>query len=225
MSLAMMLSGFLFLLIIVLVFSSERFGYVTMNDLDPEAKLQEISRNPGAFKTGFALILTEHASIVALAIALLVAFGSYNAMLAVVWTVCRIGEGSVQAYYKRDYWGLLRIAGQYPGTRGAERQSLTDLARGILSTKDRVFSRAQILFSIGTLAYCVLFAVYEVVPAPIGWFGIVSSTLYGFGNGIRLARPDVKGLWGLGGVLVLFFEIVLGGWLVFDSIAPGLLTL
>ncbi len=218
MSLATLLSGFLFLFIIVLVFSSERFGYVTMNDLDPEAKLHEISQNPRAFKTSFALILTEHASIVALAIGLFVAFGSYNVMLAVVWTVCRIGEGSIQTYYKKDYWGLLGLARQYPGARGAAKQSLIDLARGILSTKDKVFSRAQILFTIGTLAYCVLFVVYEVVPAVIGWFGIVSSTLYGLGNGIRLARPEFRGLWGLGGLLVLLFEIVLGGWLLFSSI-------
>jgi len=48
----------------------------------------------------------------------------------------------------------------------------------------RSFTFAQILFSIGTLAYSILFVTYGVVPAIIGWFGIVASILYGFGNGI-----------------------------------------
>jgi len=82
----------------------------------------------------------------------------------------------------------------------------------------RSFTFAQILFSIGTLAYSILFVTYGVVPAIIGWFGIVASILYGFGNGIILVKPNFKVLWNFGGLLILLFEVVLGGWLLYYSI-------
>jgi hypothetical protein len=68
------------------------------------------------------------------------------------------------------------------------------------------------------LAYSLLFITYGVVPGIIGWFGIVASILYSFGNGIILAKPNFKVLWNLGGLLILLFEIALGGWLLYYSI-------
>jgi hypothetical protein len=215
----MVLAGFLFLFIIVILnLATVRFGYEIFSDLDSDAKLQEISRNPERFKIGTVLVLTEHASIIALAVVLFIAFSPYNIILAVVWTVFRTGEGLIQIYYKRSYWGLLNIAKQYSGASGAEKNTLVDLGRSILNTKNSSFTFAQVLFSIGTLAYSILFVAYGVVPAIIGWFGIVASILYGFGNGIGLARPESKILWNLGGLLVWIFEIFLGGWLLLYTI-------
>ncbi|MFE3846193.1 hypothetical protein ACFL1L_04980 [Thermoplasmatota archaeon] len=74
-------------------------------------------------------------------------------------------------------------------------------------------------FSIGTLAYSILFVVYEIIPTIIGWFGIVASIIYGFGNGIFFVKPNIKTIWNLGGLLILLFEIVLGGSLIFFSIS------
>jgi hypothetical protein len=48
-----MLVGFLFWLDIILVFVSERFGYITFNELDSEAKLPKIYDDPEKFKIGF----------------------------------------------------------------------------------------------------------------------------------------------------------------------------
>ena len=98
-----------------------------------------------------------------------------------------------------------------------KKNELIDLGRSILKTKNSSFTFAQILFSIGTLAYSILFATYGVIPEIIGWFGIVASILYGFGNGIQFVKTN-KVLWSLGGLLILLFEIVLGGWLLFSSI-------
>jgi len=78
---------------------------------------------------------------------------------------------------------------------------------------------AKILFSIGTLSYSILFATSEAVPVPalIGWFGIVASILYGFANGIIIVKPEkARNFFGVG-LLILIFELVLGGWLL---IAP-----
>jgi hypothetical protein len=62
-----------------------------------------------------------------------------------------------------------------------------------------------------------MFVRYETVPLFIGWFGIVASILYGFGNGIFLIKNRFKILWNIGGGLILLFELILGGWLLFLS--------
>ena len=209
------LSGFLFLFIIITNIASGKFGYKTFNDLNSDAKLQEINTDPKKFKIGFVLILIEHVSIISLAVTLFIAFSPYNVILGIVWAVSRIGEGLIQIYNKKSYWGLLNIAKQFSGTNGAERDALIDTGRSILKTKNSTFTFAQILFSIGTLAYTILFVTYGVVPAIIGWFGIVASILYGFGNIVFRINPNVKVMWGLGGLLILIFEVVLGGWLLF----------
>ena len=209
------LSGFFFLFIIITNITSGRFGYISFNDLDSDAKLQRINTSPKKFKISFVLILIEHFSIISLAITLFIAFSPYNLILGIVWAISRIGEALIQIYDKKSYWGLLDLAMKYPDTSGAKRDTLIDLGRSILNTKESRFTFAQILFSIGTLAYTILFVTYGVVPAIIGWFGIVASILYGFGNGIFRVKSNVKILWNLGGLLILIFEVVLGGWLLF----------
>ena len=217
MSIEMRLAGFLFwFIIVILILATERFGYEIFSDLDSAAKLQKINQDPKKFQISIVLALIEHVSIISLAVMLFIAFNSYNIKIAVVWTIFRIGEGLIQIYYKKNYWGLLNIASQYSGASGAEKNALIDLGRSILKTKNSSFSFAQILFSIGTLAYSILFVTYGVVPAIIGWFGIVASILYGFGNGINRVKPNFKVLWNIGGLLIWLFEIVLGGWLLFS---------
>jgi hypothetical protein len=214
----MILSGFFFWFIIITNVVSVRFGYETFNDLDSDAKLQKIYNDPRKVKISFALILLEHVGIVFLAAILFIAFSPYNLILAVVWTIFRAGEGSIQLYNKKSYWGLLNISRQYSDSSGSEKTSLVNLGYSIFKTKNSIFTFAQILFSIGTLAYSILFVTYGVVPEIIGWFGIVASILYGSGSGITFAKPNFKVLWSFGGMLILIFEIVLGGWLLFSPI-------
>ena len=211
----MNLSGFLFLFIIITNLASERFGHETFSDLDSDAKLQKINHDPKKFKISIVFALIEHVSIISLAVMLFIAFSPYNIILAVVWTISRIGEGLIQIYNKKNYWGLLNIAIKYSDTSGTEKDAFIDLGRGILKSKNSSFTFAQIFFSIGTLAYSILFVTYGVVPAIIGWFGIVASIIYGFGNGIRFVKHNFKVLWYFGGLLILLFEMVLGGWLLF----------
>jgi hypothetical protein len=213
----MRLSGFFFLFIIITNIASGIFGYKTLGDVDSDAQLQKINNDPTKFKISIVLILIEHLSIISLAVTLFIAFSPYNIILGIVWCIFRIGEGLIQIYDKKNYWGLLNIAIKYPDTTGAEKDALIDLGRSILKTKTSRFTFAQILFSIGTLAYSILFVTYGVVPTIIGWFGIIATILYGFGNGIILVKPDVKVLGNIGGLLILLFEVLLGGWLLFFS--------
>ena len=214
------LAGFLFLFIIITLITSERFGYSVISDLDSDTKLQEINKDPKKFKIGTMLALIEHGTIIALAIMLFLAFNPYNITLAVIWTISRITEGLINFYNAKNYWGLLNIAKKYSSSIGAEKKSLSELGLSILKTKNSVFAFAQILFSIGTLSYSILFATFEAVPVPaiIGWFGIVASILYGFGNGIILVKPNKAMKIFRLGLLILIFEVVLGGWLLFSPL-------
>ncbi len=214
---AMRLSGFLFLFIMITDIASVAFGNKIIGDLDSDAKLQKISDDPNKFKISIVIALIEHFSIIALAIMLFIAFGSYSIILGIVWITFRTGESLIDIYNEKNYWGLLNIARQYGGTSSAEKNTLSDLARTILKTKEFRFTFAMTLFSIGTITYSILFITYGVVPPIIGWFGLVASILFGFGSGIILVRPNFKVLGYLGGPLILLFVVVLGGWLLFSS--------
>ena len=203
--------------IIITNVASSLFGYKTIGDVDSETKLKKINNSPTKFKISVMLILLEHLSIVFLAITLLIAFGSYNIILGIIWCVSRIGEGLIQIYDKKNYWRLLSTAIKYSNASGAEKDALIDLGRRILNTKASRFAFAQIIFSIGTFAYSLLFVIYEVVPILIGWFGILASIVYGGGNVIFQRKSNFKILWSIGGLLVLLFEIILGGWLLIFS--------
>jgi hypothetical protein len=212
------LAGFFFLFIIITNIASGRFGYETFSDLDSNKKLTEISKYPKKFKIGTALILTEHVGIIFVALMLFLAFYSYSILLAVVWTVFRVTEGFIQIYNKRSYWNLVNISKQYAEANRTEKKSLSDLTYKILKTKNSVFTFAQILFSVGTLSYSILFVTSGVVPELVGWFGIVASTIYGFGSGIKLAKTNIKAVWSIGGLLILIFELILGVWLMLSQI-------
>jgi len=217
----MMLAGFLFLFLIIMNLAGEGFGTPlgqTLSDLDSDAKLQKINNDPKKFKTSVVLALIDHIGVISIGVVLFIAFSPVNIILGIIWVFFRTGEGLIQIYNKKNYWGLLNIARQYSGTTGAEKNALIDLARSILKTKNSNWTTSQILFSIGTLAYSILFVTSGVVPAIIGWFGIVASIAFGVGSGIVLVKPNFRVLWMFGGLLFLLFEIVLGGWLLFSPL-------
>jgi len=218
MSIEIWLSGFFFLFIIITNITSNVFGYKTFGDWDSETQLQKINKDPTKFKISVVIILIEHLGIVSLAVTLFIAFSPYCIILGIVWCIFRIGEALIQIYDKKNYWGLLNIAIKYSDTSGAEKDALIELGHNILKTKEFRFVIAQLFFSIGTLAYSILFVTYGAVPLFIGWFGIVASILYGFGNGIFLKKPNIKVLWSIGGLLILLFEVVLGVWLLWYSV-------
>ena len=99
-----------------------------------------------------------------------------------------------------------------------EKKSLDGIRLSILKSKYSNFVFAQFFFSIGTLAYSILFVVYGIIPAIIGWFGIIASIIYGLGNGIFFIKPNITAVWNLGGLLILLFESVLGSSLIYYSI-------
>ena len=211
------LSGFLFLLILVLNLVMGALGYLMeKDDYDPDADLQKINRNPKKFQIGIMLALIEHGCVITLTILLFIAFSPYNLMLGIVWAVFRTGEGLIQFYNEPSYWNLISIARQYSGSSGAEKESLSNLAYNIFKAKDSRFKVAMICWSIGTLAFSYVLVTSEAVPQIIGWLGIVSSILVGFSTAMKLIKPSFKDFTVIGGLSAILFEVIIGGWLLFS---------
>ena len=161
----MWLSGFLFLFILVVyLILLPPLGYKAEIG-DSDAELQNINNDPKKFQISIGLALIHNISVITLAIMLFIVFSSYNIILGIVWTVFRIGEGLLLIYNDKNYGGLLKIARKYSGTSGAEKASLSDLARIITKTKNSRFAFVLILWSIGTLAFSIVLVTYGVVPS------------------------------------------------------------
>ena len=218
----MRVAGFLFLLIIVLyLILLPALGYKAEIG-NSDAELQQINDDPKKFQIGIGLALIHNVIVITLTIMLFIVFSQYNIILGIVWTIFRIGEGLILSYNDKNYGGLLNIARKYSGTNGAEKTSLSDLARTITKTKSSRFDFAMIFWSIGTLAFSIVLVTYVgTLPQFIGWLGIVAGIFVGFGNGIKFVKPNVKDskifkiLFSIGGLVAILFEIVLGGWLLF----------
>ena len=213
----MFLSGFLFLFILVLNLIMASFGYkMEKEDYDPEADLKKISNNPKKFKTGIALSLIEHGSVIALTILLFITFSSINLALGIIWLIFRTAEGLIQFINEPNYWKLLNIAKQY--STSSEKDSLSNLAKNIFKTKDQRFKIAMICWSIGTLAFSIVLVISEVIPEIIGYLGIIASILVGLTTAIKLAKPNSKDLTAIGGLTAILFEVIIGIALLYYSI-------
>jgi hypothetical protein len=215
---AMKVSGFLYLYILASWAAMGLLGNRTgMGDYDSDAELIKISDSPLKFQIGIVIALVDHAAIIVLAIMLFIAFGPYSIILGIIWTAFRTGEGWLQIYSEKDYWGLLNIARQYSISSVAEKNSLSDLALTTLQTKDSIFKITQLLWAVGTLALSIVLVTSGVVPHFIGWLGIGTGILGISYNGLFLVKHDYKVLLFIGVLFALPFEVIFGVWLLFLS--------
>ncbi|KON34071.1 MAG: hypothetical protein AC479_02190 [miscellaneous Crenarchaeota group-6 archaeon AD8-1] len=214
----MLLSGFLFLFILVINLIMASFGYkMEKEEYDPDTDLKKINNNPKKFKTGIVLAVIEHSSVIALTALLFITFSSYNIILGIIWLIFRTAEGLIQFINEPNYWKLLKIAKQY-STSSNEKESLSNKAKSIFKTKDQRFKIAMICWSIGTSAFSIVLVLSGIVPAIIGWLGIVASILVGFTTSIKLAKPKSKDFTAAGGLLAILFEVIIGIALIYYSI-------
>jgi hypothetical protein len=215
---AMRVSGFLYLYILASWAVMGVLGNpIGMGDYDSDAELNKISDSPKKFQISKVIALIDHGAIVVLAILLFIAFGPYSIILGIIWTAFRTGEGWIQIYSEKDYWGLLNIARQYSVASGAEKNSLSDLALTILKTRDYRFKVSQLFWAVGALALSIVLVTTEVVPHFIGWLGIGTGILGILYNALFLAKHDYKVLLFIGFLFAFPFEVIFGVWLLFFS--------
>jgi hypothetical protein len=90
----MMLSGFLFLFVLLTFLVSGAF-FFKYGDVDSDDRLQKIDNDLNKFQISIVLLLISSGSVIALTILLFLVFSPYNLILGVVWTIFRIGEGLI----------------------------------------------------------------------------------------------------------------------------------
>ncbi|MFX1468281.1 MAG: DUF4386 family protein [Promethearchaeota archaeon] len=221
MSIVIWLSGFLYLLILVLQIAMALFGYIlepTPKHYESDYKLQNFSNDPKKFKIGVGLALIEHFCVITLAIMLFFVISPYSILAGIICIIFRVAEGSIQVYIEKDYIKILSIANKYSTSSGTEKDSLMDSYRSILKIKSNRFTLAMIGWSIGTLAFSIVLVSYELAIPFIGWLGIVAGILIGFANGMKLVKPKVKAyepMSSISGLLAILFEILIGISLLF----------
>jgi hypothetical protein len=220
MTIEMSLSGFLFLSILVLYFTKMALGNGDYADYDSDAELQKINKHSRKIKTSIVIAFIHHVSVITLPIMLFIAFGQYNILLGIVWTIFRIGEGLILIYNEKSYWGLLNIARQYSVASGAEKNSLSDLTRTTFKTKYSRFTLGMFFWSIGTFAFSIVLVTSGVVPLLIGLLGIVAGISVGSYNGLLLVKhKNFVALSAIGGLSAILFEVIIGIWLLFFNIS------
>ena len=214
----MMLSGFLFLFILVSNLVMGAFGYLMeKDDYDSDKDLEKINKSPKKFKIGIRLALIEHGCVIALTILLFIAFSPYGLLIGIVLVIFRTCEGLIQFYNEPYYWKLINIANKYSSAVGAEKKSFSDLASSIFKGKDARFKYAMICWSIGTIAFSIILVNSGFVPVFIGWLGVIAGILVGVYTGIRIVKLNSK-IPPVGALFAILFEIIIGGWLIYYSI-------
>lgn len=217
----MWLSGFFFLLILVLQIFMAISGYIlepTPKHYESDYKLLNFNKNPGKFKVGFSLALIEHFCVITLAILLYFVISPYNLLFGIFCVIFRVAEGAIQVYLEKNYWKLLNIARNYSEADNTEKNSLMESYRSILRTKKDRFAYAMIGWSIGTLAFSIVLVMYGLALPFIGWLGITAGILIGFANVLNLLKPKVKiyeQISSFSGLLAIAFELLIGIVLLF----------
>jgi len=212
---AMRVCGFLFLFILVTNAASVAFGN-EVGEVDSNAKFQKVNDDPNKFQISVILAIISHASIIALAVLLFIVFSQYNPLLGVVWVVFRIGESLLLIYNEINFWGFLNLAKEYAVAGNAEKIVLGDLGSVILQTKNSGFTLAMTLLAIGALAYAFVIITSGVVPSFIGYLGLAASVLSIVGSGLKLISPGLGVIFTIGFMLMMLFEVIFGGWLLFS---------
>ena len=208
------LCGFLFLFILATNAASVALGN-TIGEDDSVAKLRMINDNPNKFQMSIVSALISHVSIIALGVMLYIVFSPYNKPLAFVGTIFRLGESLILIYNEINFLQLFNMAKEYAVAGDAEKIALSASGRIILQTKNSGFTLAMTLLAIGALAYCILFVTRGAIPMMIAWLGLAASVLSVIGSGIKLVQPSFGILFTIGFLLMMLFEIIFGGWLLF----------
>ena len=210
------LCGFLYLFIL---FTSALSKGLAGAPLDSEAvsgTLGAVAKGSKRFQFSIVLDLASHASIVALAGALSLAFSPYNRSLALLGSLWRVAEGTILALNEVNSVVLLAIARRYASATGTEAVTLETLGRARIVADDWGFKTGLALLALGSLLYGILFVTSGAVPPLLAWWGLVAGFLAVAGTWSALFIADVPMVLRMVSfVPIILFELVFGIWLLF----------
>jgi len=210
----MKLCGLLYIYILITNAASVGLGNRT-GETDSASKLPTISENPGRYRIGVIVALASHLGIVAITGTLFLAFSPHNRQLAFIGSLARLGEALAMIYGEVTVLRLIDLAREY-ALADSNKESLQLLGDQILRTKNTWVDLGLLLLSIGAIAYCVSFVQSGAVPSMIAWLGLAAGTISTIGILIKFSS-GFGTVAVIGMVLMMAFEVLFGGWLLFYS--------
>lgn len=211
----MRVTGFLFLFI--LATSALSGGLLAEFNVDSnqiDNTLRSIAEDPARFRASITFDLASHMAIIAIAAALYLSFNAYNRQLALFGTLWRVVEGVVMIFTEINNLVLLGVAQNFIRATGSEAVSLETLGQTLISINNWGVNVGLSFLALGALAYNILFITSKAVPRVIAWVGIVASVLGISGALLGFIIPDLLIVLTGGILIMMFYEITLGIWLL-----------
>jgi hypothetical protein len=208
------LCGFLYLFILLTSVASKFMAGAPLNPEDVPNTLGAVAEGGKRFRISVVLDLVSHASVVALAGALYLAFSPHSRSLALLGTLWRVAEGVIIALNEVNNVVLLAVAQKIVSASGAETVALETMGRTLIVAEDWGLKIGLAFFALGWLMYGILFVSSGAVPPVLGWLAVAASLLAVVGRWLALVSPDV-GLISASFAPIMLFEVVFGVWLLF----------
>ena len=212
--LAMKLCGFLYIFILITNAASVGLGN-RIDETDSESKFLSILEDPDRYRRSIFVAIGSHLGILMISGALFIAFSSYNKQLALIGSISRIGEALVMIYGEVIVLRLIDLAREYVSVN-SNKESLRLVGDQILRTKNTGVDLGLLLLSIGAIAYCLMFVQSSAIPSRIAWLGLTAGVISVVGIVIKFVSR-FSSIAIIGMVLMMVFEVIFGGWLLFFS--------
>ena len=136
--------------------------------------------------------------------------------LAMLAFACRVGEGLLAAFPFATV-GLIWLATKAPAAEDASRNALAAFLFGIEGTQGR---SASVLFAVGSTLFSFLLLRGRMIPAALGWLGLLGSALLVVLLPLELAGFVAGGFVQIAWIPMAVFELTLAGWLLVKGVAP-----
>jgi hypothetical protein len=217
------LCGFLYLFVLLTSVLSKFMAGAPLDPEDVSNTLGAVAEGRKRFRISVALDLVSHASVVALAGALYLAFSPYNRSLALLAMLWRVAEGTIIAFNEVNNGVLLAVAPKFVSATGVEAVTLETLGRTLIVAEDGGFKIGLAFFALGSLLFGILFVSSGAVPPALAWWGAIAGLLAVGGRWLALFSLNVPVVLETASfVPIILFEVVFGIWLLFRGGQIGL---
>jgi Domain of unknown function (DUF4386) len=183
---------------------------------DMPARLANVAAHETAVGLVSVLGWVMAGSAIALAITLFALTAHQDRDLARVGLVCRCVEGTIGAAVPTSL--LLSWLATPPGAHAASADAVNLAAAMLLRLSALQTMTAATFFAAGSTAFSWLLVRGRLIPAPLGWPGVVASVLLAVGLPLQLAgflpRSLLAGPW----ALMALYEVGLGLWLILRGV-------
>ena len=213
-------AGFTFLLYIAAVLGNAVLLGRAAQGQGIVAQLASIGQHATEVRIAVVLgLLTGFAALV-LGVTLYAITREQDAELALLALICRVCEGVLIGLFIPGVLGRLWLATSGIGASDSEATQLV----GAFLMQAGTWNPSAIFFAVGSTLFSWLLLQGRIVPAALGWLGVLASALLAVGQPLQLAGVIGAVDAALLVLPVLVFEVMLALWLLIKGVASPVLT-